>query len=191
MSYAVYLKNSTIQFRMFLKKLFIYLKTLKLEFLIKQINPDTSDKIYDIILSDIVAQYFNKKNTSYTSTHFFDCVFHNLREYNQAISRVNILLKNNSKISPDWCRYETIKVTYNEMFTDQYYYIDPITEINDLVKNIRVFKAELSSIQNEGMGVKGYNYRHLSRFNLHLNNLILQLIKTSYELYLFKPVRLQ
>lgn len=190
MSYVIYLKNSTIQFRMFLKKLFIYLKTLKLEFLIKQINPDTSDKIYDIILSDIVAEYFNKKNITYTSTRYFDCVFYNLREYNQALGRINILLRNNSQISPDWCRYDVIKVSYNEMFTDQYYYVDPITEINNLIKNIRIFKTELGNIRNEGMGVKGYNYRNLSKFNLHLNNLILQLIKTSYELYLFKPGKL-
>lgn len=168
-------------------KFLVKIKRLKLAFLLKQINEENTEKIHNIILNDIKVDYFRQTNVLYTSTHKFDCVFHTLRDYNKSLMRLTTLLKNGVMISADWCRYDYMKIGFDDFFTDEWYHVDKIKEIKEYIRLVNIFKAEYLALQTETIGIKGHNYRHMTRFNNHINDLTVQITRASHEISLFKP----
>ena len=167
-------------------KLLVKFRKFKLDFLLKQINPHTQDKIHDIVLSLLKPNCYNKDNVLITSSWKYNCVFTTLRQYNQSMMKVTTLLKNNVVISPDWCRYDFKKVSYDDFFTDQYVYVDKVKELSEFIRLTRILRAEVVKIQDAQVGIEGHNYRQMSRFCTHLNDLIIQIIRCSYEISLSK-----
>lgn len=171
-------------------KFLVKIKRLKLDFLLKQINESNSERIHDIILSDFNADNYKTSNVLYTSTHKFNCIFHTLRDYNKSLMRVTTLMKNNVVISADWCRYDYMKIPFDEFFTDEWYHLDKVKELKEYVRLVGIFKTEYNAIKTETLGTKGYNYRQMTRFNNHINDLTVQITRASYEISLPKPNRL-
>lgn len=171
-------------------KFLVKIKRLKLGFLLKQINEENKENIFDIILNDINPDDFKQSNVLYTSTHKFDCILHTLRDYNKTLMRITTLLKNNVMISADWCRYEYMKISFDDFFTDQWYRVDKVNELKEYKRLVSIFKVEYRAIASETIGIKGHNYRQMTRLNNHINDLTVQIMRASHEISLFKPDRL-
>jgi hypothetical protein len=168
-------------------KFLVRLKRMKLEFMLDKLNTENSEKIYQLILDDVDSDLLKSSNPLFTSGCKFNCIFHTLREYNKTLTRLIVLLQHNQMIGSDWCRYEFIKVPFDAFFTDELYYVDKVTELNEFVRLVRLFKSELVQTNVGTIGIKGHNQRHMNRLNTHINDLLVQIIKATYEIHLYRP----
>ena len=167
-------------------KLLVRLSKLKLDFLLKKMNGENKDEIEKLILSLLKPEYLNRENVLVTSKIRLDTIFTSIVEYNRRLVLLNTLLKNNTIISADWCKYEYRKVQFDAFFTDGNIYVDRKKEINEFIALVEQFRLQLYIIKDEQVGVAGHNLRHMSRFHTHLSDLIVQLIRSSHEISLSK-----
>ncbi len=165
-------------------KLLVKFRELKLDFLIKQITPENQDRINFEILNLLRTDYFKKTDILMTSTWRFNVLFNTLTEYNQKLMRVTTLLKNNQIISADWYTYEFRKVSYDQFFTNENFHIDKEKELREFIRLIKTLRTEIDNIKDAQTGTQGHNLRQTSRFCTHLNDLIVQIIRCSYEISL-------
>lgn len=168
-------------------KFLIRLKRMKLEFMLNKLNVDNVEKIHQLILDDMDADLLKTSNPLFTSKCKFNCIFHTLREYNKTLARLIVLLQNNQMISSDWCRYDYVKVPFEAFFTDELYHVDKVKELKEFIRLVRLFKAELVQTNIGAIGIKGHNQRHMARLNTHINDLLVQIIKATYEIHLYRP----
>ena len=167
-------------------KLLIRLSKVKLDFLLKKMNTENKDEIEEMILSLLKPNYFRQENVLASSKIRLDTIFTSIIEYNRRLVLLNTLLKNNTIISPDWCKYEYRKAPFDDFFTDGNVYVDREKEMNEFITLVKQFRLELYIIKDEAVGVKGHNLRQMSRFHTHLSDLIVQLIRSSHEISLSK-----
>ena len=165
-------------------KLLVRLSKLKLGFLLKKQNPENKDEVDNLILSLLKPALFKQDNIAVSSKMRLDSIFTSIIEYNRRLTLVNTLLKNNSYISPDWCKYEYRKVPYEDFFTDGSAHVDKQKEIHEFVNSVKELREHLKIIQDRQVGIEGHNLRQMSRFHAHLSDLIIQLIRSSHEISL-------
>lgn len=165
-------------------KLLVRLSKLKLGFLLKKQNPENKDEVDDLILSLLKPHYFKKDNVVASSKLRLDVIFTSIIEYNRKLTLLNTLLKNNTVISADWCKYEYRKTPFDDFFTDGNAYVDKEKEIQTFITLVKQLRFEIYIIKDEQTGVKGHNLRQMSRFQTHISDLIVQLIRSSYEISL-------
>lgn len=165
-------------------KLLVRLSKLKLGFLLKKQNPENKDEVDDLILSLLKPHYFKQDNVVASSKLRLDVIFTSIIEYNRKLTLLNTLLKNNTVISADWCKYEYRKTPFDDFFTDGNAYVDKEKEIQTFIALVKQLRFEIYIIKDEQTGVKGHNLRQMSRFQTHISDLIVQLIRSSYEISL-------
>lgn len=176
--------HNTVPHKRINMKLLIRLSKLKLGFLLKRQTPDNKDEVDNLILSLLKPDAFRKENIVVSSKIRLDVIFASITEYNKRLTLVNTILKQNTYISPDWCKYDYRKVPYEDYFTNGSAYVDKEKEIQAFITLVKQLRFELYIIKDEQTGVNGHNLRQMSRFHTHLSDLIVQLIRSSHEISL-------
>ena len=167
-------------------KLLIRIKKLYLDFLLRNVKEDTYDSVHEAILNLLDTSSLENTNILVTSEWEFNCIFPNLKSYNEALLRVASNLQYNQMISPDWCRYEYRKVSFNRFFSENTYYIDKVKELNEFVRLVKLLKELYSKVKDLPIGIEGHNARQMARFITHINDLIVQITRASHQLTLSK-----
>ena len=170
----------------FIMKLLIRIKKLYLDFLLRNVKEDTYDSVHEAILNLLDTSSLENTNILVTSEWEFNCIFSNLKSYNEALLRVASNLQYNQMISPDWCRYEYRKVSFNRFFSENTYYIDKVKELNEFVRLVKLLKESYSKVKDLPIGIEGHNARQMARFITHINDLIVQITRASHQLPLHK-----
>lgn len=165
-------------------KLLVWLDKIKLNFLLSKIDAVNQDEVQSAILSLLIAKNFKGGSILASSKIKYTVVFDSIAHYNKALSRVNALLQNSTIISPDWCRYDYNTVSHERFFTEGGTYVDKQREISEFVNSVTILRNNLKIIKDEQIGANGHNLRLMSRFQTHLSDLIVQLIRSSHEISL-------
>lgn len=156
-------------------------RKLKLDFLIKQLSTEDKDKVTGEILTLLKPAYFRETEIVATSRWRFNLVFETLVDYNKALMKLCDLLDKDMQISPDWCKYQYKEITYDKFFTHSGKYVDKDRELNEFIRLTKMFRMHMTNIRDAHIGVKGHNYRQLTKFSTHLDDVILQIIRCSHE----------
>jgi hypothetical protein len=166
-------------------KLLVRLSRMKLEFLLKKSTPET-DNARAIVLSFLNPNLFKNENVAVTSKLKFNVICDSLIAYNKRLFFIINLLKNNSVISADWCAYEYRRITYDQLFIDGTVYVDKQKTLREFIRLVTELREQLNIIKDAQIGPQGHNLRQMSRFHTHLSDLIVELIRGSYEVSLSK-----
>lgn len=168
-------------------KLFVKLSKLKLEFLLnKPAEAKQADDNRAAILSLLKPNVFKNENVLVTSKLTFTVIFDSLIIYNKRLMHLINLLKNNAVISADWCPYEYRRVSYDTFFTDEQNHVDKQKTLQEFIRLVSELREQLNIIKDAQIGPQGHNLRQMSRFHTHLSDLIVELIRGSYEISLSK-----